>query len=274
MTAFANKVEHHFSKKVSHMFGAGFVTGMLVQPLEKLKEAAFSGFERAGDIKEHAEKLHITAEEYQLIAAAADEAHMTTDEWISSMKKSGEPLSQIIGKLEQFRGKIEFTNEEIETLADDSLAKLGKRLGTWVGKAYTSASGMVGEMASGATAFFMTPGWWKHPFQTRKEVLAGLAKDEEIQKEIAAQASGNLPGLFAGAARKQELGFNVNEWQRAGAFVGGPAAPVGVSHVATVAQRQLTQQEKMVDLLEAINSNTALTKSGAADMLTSLYKLF
>lgn len=227
-SAFADKVEHKLSKKINKMFGVGVAVGMIAHPLEKLKDALFGGTERAKGIEEEANKLHVTAEEYQMIAAAAKSSGVSVEEWLSKMKESGKPLSAIIADLEQFRGAIKFTNEEIETLTDDSLLKWLKEAGDLIAKTLVGGLKALSDGFAAMAILWNDPDKWRHPIEARNRALASIAADSAAQEKNR-EAEPASAGLVSALTKKGGGGlrpdFQINQLQKIGAYVGGSTDP-------------------------------------------------
>jgi hypothetical protein len=246
--AFADKVQNKFSKKIGNLLGVDALSRILSGPFQKAIDTfTEKPFARAEEIKKGAEGLRVTAEEYQMVELAAKAAGMTTDEWINSIQQSKTPIGQAISHLEQFRGQIELTNEQVSNLARNSFwtdiqkwwtPKLAEGF-----KFITDAATLWGLKAGGMSL---------------DDAAKAIKEDDAADKLNMASETGGLAAALTGnktAAIGKAGGadIGVNALQKIGASVGG-------SDPAQQARNQIVK-------------NTEATAKAAAETNASLKRL-
>lgn len=119
------------AKKFESAFGVGVLGGFAISKLQSMFTAPL---DRAGDIAEGAKRLQVTAEEYQMVQLAADEAGMSVDTWIASVKDGHTPMEVAIRDLERFREEVRFTSDDIDVLTGKGTEGFAKDMDSvWTG---------------------------------------------------------------------------------------------------------------------------------------------
>jgi uncharacterized protein (DUF1778 family) len=234
------------ASKFSERFGAGMLTGVA---LAKFQEVLFAPAEVARTIGDAAADLHVTAEEYQMLKLAADNAQMSISDFVALISDQPGGLQAAIAALEQYRQQINFTNGDIERLAGQSYwqevktsaAIIGARIAKWA--------------ENKATAMHLS---WGKMIET--DIEAGIAADEAAQKLNNAQPSTGLQRLLTKEAKKQPaqrepsasvLGQSVTSRQQIGAFIG--TTPDIVSKIDQQTEAVKEMRDKIVNMDRTIS---------------------
>jgi hypothetical protein len=255
-TAFANKVSGDLSKKVGKLFGAAAVTGAIFKPLHALSEGLFGGSDRAQKIRDEANSLKLTGEEYQMVAAAAKDSNMSVEEWLRTMRDSNTPIAAVVSELEKFRSAVQFTNDQLTNLTDRSFSNWIESIGNKIAKAKSFAvEGLAGTFTNIAT-FMGDKDKFKDPMGAIGRAQASLSEQEK-QDALNRQSAGTSIGLAAALAGKSPViasrsssggSDGVNALQRIGASVGGTnPMQQSLNVIAQNTQKTATGIEKIAE---------------------------
>jgi len=259
----AGKIGDDFGKKINKAFGAGAIAGLLFRPLHDAFNALFSSHgERAKGIKDHAEKLKVTAEEYQMLEAGAKAANQTVEDFVKTLQESPGGIEAAIKALQQFRNEVKLTNEDIAYATDTTFTDKLKELGQ-------SANRLLGRFIMGPLSEFFT-----YKILTEGEGMSRRDAFKAMRADAAAQASmlreqSSVPsaGLKALLSEKDKLGkvgapqSSLNSLQQIGAaYVGAVNQSPVVAAIQNLTQEVKASNQKLDKVEQAVKEGNGLSR--------------